>query len=127
LTDIYRYRRLQWLIVAAVLTALLAIGFVLIAAIHESRARAADRREQQHAIRVQQQALEIQVKHNETAVIALCAQRRDLDQRITATENLLKKHRGQKFIFRIPRSLIKSGLARDQKTRSNLEILDCSS
>lgn len=61
----------------------------------------------------------------DTSRDALCAQRQDLDQRITVQENLLNTHRGQKFIFKIPRSLIEAGLARDRVTRHNLEILDC--
>lgn len=60
-----------------------------------------------------------------TTLIALCAQRKDLDQRIASTKSLLDHHRGQSFIFRIPRALIVSGYHRDLKTRHNLDILDC--
>jgi outer membrane murein-binding lipoprotein Lpp len=60
----------------------------------------------------------------QTALTALCAQRRDLDQRIEGERKLLSAHRG-KFIFSIPRSLIVSGYRRDLKTRYNLSILEC--
>lgn len=61
----------------------------------------------------------------QTALNALCAQRHDLDQRIEVTNGLLARHRGEKRIFGIPRSLIVVGLHRDLTTRANLNILDC--
>lgn len=61
---------------------------------------------------------------NHTALLALCAQRHDLDLRIEASTEILRAHHGP-LIFSIPRTLIASGLRRDRATRHNLAILDC--
>lgn len=73
---------------------------------------------------VQGVLLKLQIDRTETALLALCAQRDDLDQRIVVTTALLQTHHA-KFVFGIPRKLILSGLHRDLGTRQNLEILDC--
>lgn len=68
---------------------------------------------------------------NQTALIALCAQRSDLDAQIRATETLLhpktrRQRRDARVVFRaIPRSLIVDGQRRNRETRRNLAILDC--
>jgi hypothetical protein len=69
--------------------------------------------------------LHTQAQRNKTALVALCAQRHDLDLRIRSEQKILDDTRGKKLVFAIPRSLIVSGFHRDQTTRTNLEVLDC--
>ena len=65
-----------------------------------------------------------QADKNATALHALCAQREEIDQRITRTENVLRQVPGPE-VFGIPRKLIIDGLRTSRSTRQNLEILDC--
>jgi hypothetical protein len=61
---------------------------------------------------------------NETALIALCALRVDLDLRIESSQKLLTETpRGP--IFGTPRSVIKSSLTSSQRTREALDVLEC--
>jgi hypothetical protein len=69
-------------------------------------------------------SLHDQAERNKTALVALCAQRHDLDQRIIQTRALLRRTHAR-VIFAIPRSVIVTGFRRDRRTRRNLNILDC--
>jgi hypothetical protein len=60
-----------------------------------------------------------------TALEALCLQREDLDARIAQTRKLLAMHPHQRLIFALPRQLLVDSLRQSEKTRQNLEILDC--
>jgi len=65
---------------------------------------------------------------NATALMALCAQRHDLDQRIASSEFLLEQYPSP-IAFRravgIPRPLLEQSLRQNKATRTNLAILDC--
>jgi len=62
---------------------------------------------------------------NHKAIVALCAQRHDLDGRIARTAQVLEQQKGQ-LVFGIPRPLIVQGQIQSMLTRQNLSILDCS-
>jgi hypothetical protein len=66
----------------------------------------------------------VAVDRNETALVALCAQRADLDVRIDRTLALLQEFPGP-LVFGIPREYVTDGLRQNQVTRKNLNILDC--
>lgn len=63
------------------------------------------------------------IERNETARIALCALRTDLDVRIVSSKQFLEEN--PKGIPGIPASLIRQGLANSIRTRKALSVLDC--
>jgi uncharacterized membrane protein YedE/YeeE len=65
------------------------------------------------------------IDRNETALVALCAQRHDLDLRIARTQEILDQTRGKEFVFGIPRKLLVDGQVQSMATRRSLDILDC--
>lgn len=64
------------------------------------------------------------IDRSETAVVALCALRVDLDKRIESSEALLYENPSG-TVFGIPRSVITSSLQNSRRTRKTLNILDC--
>lgn len=64
-------------------------------------------------------------KQGRDAHDALCVFKRDLELRVASTEALLEEHKGEATIFAIPRSVIRSSLANQQRAVDSLRTLDC--